>query len=210
MVRGMGIKLYYHPFSRASGTIWPLEEVGQPYDLEFVDLRQGAQKSPAMLALNPMGKIPVLVDGDAVITEGAAIALYLADRYAPGKLAPALDDPRRGTYLRWSLFPAAVIEPAVAAKTNNWEYKASQVGWGEYDAMLAAVDHALANRTFLLGDTFSMADAIFGSTLRYMSRIKAMTPSPTVAAYIARLEARPALQRADAKNAAMIKQHHLG
>src|SRR6478672_4134926 len=107
----MAITLYHHPFSRAAGVVWTLEEVGQPYELQFVDIRKNEQKSPEHLALNPMGKIPVLVDGDVVVTEAAAIALYLADRYAAGRLAPAVDDPRRGTYLRWSLFPAAVIEP---------------------------------------------------------------------------------------------------
>ena len=98
------LTLYHHPFSRAAGTLWALEEAGQPYELKFLDLAKGEHKSPAMLALNPMGKLPVLVDGDTVVTEAAAIALYLADRYAPGRLAPKLDDPRRGTYLRWALF----------------------------------------------------------------------------------------------------------
>jgi len=205
----MAITLYYHPFSRASGTLWPLEEVGQPYELKFVDFAKGAQKAPDVVALNPMGKIPILVDGDTVVTENAAIALYLADRYAPGKLAPKIDDPRRGTYLRWALFSPSVIEPGVSARLGKWEYKASQVGWGEHEAMLKAIDFALAGKDFLLGDTFSMADAIFGGTLRYLTRVKALEASPTVAAYIERLTARPAAQRADARNMAMMKEHGL-
>src|SRR5688572_12812227 len=106
----MSLVLHYHPFSRASGTVWALEEVGLPYELRFVDILKGAQKSPEILALNPMGKLPILSDGDQVVTEAAAIALYLADRYAPDRLAPRIDDPARGTYLRWSFFSPSVIE----------------------------------------------------------------------------------------------------
>jgi len=204
------ITLYHHPFSRAAGVLWPLEEIGQPYELKFVDLMKGQQKSGEVAAHNPMGKVPVLVDGDVVVTEVAAIALYLADRYAPGKLAPALDDPRRGAYYRWTLFAPSVIEPAVLAKTNKWEFKASQAGWGEYDAMVRSVDHALGNGDYLLGDQFTMADIVFGGTLRYMLRFKLMEGSPAVKAYAARLDARPAAQRADAKNAAITKEHGLG
>jgi glutathione S-transferase len=204
------ITLYHHPFSRAAGVLWTLEELGEPYELKFVDMKQGAHKSPAMLALNPMGKIPVLVDGDLVVTEGAAIALYLGDRYASGRLAPRLDDPRRGTYMRWSLFAPSVIEPGALAKSRGWDFKPSQAGWGEFDAMMNAIESAIADREYLLGDMFSMADVIFGGTLRYLIRFGMLAASPTVAAYVARLSARPACQRADARNAAITKEHGLG
>ena len=204
------LTLYYHPFSRAAGVLWPLEEVGEPYELKFVDIAKGEQKAPELVALNPMGKIPVLVDGDAVLTEAAAIALYLADRYASGRLAPRLDDPKRGTYLRWSLFAPSVIEPGAMAKMQGWQFKPGQAGWGSFDEMLTAIDQALTGRDYLLGDTFSMADVIFGGTLRYMLRFKLLPASPTVSAYVERLSARPACQKADARNAAMIKQHGLG
>ena len=93
----MSIVLYHHPYSRAAGTVWALEEVGVDYGLRWVDIQSGAQKAPEIVALNPMGKLPLLTDGDQVVTEAGAIALYLADRYAYGKLAPAVDDPARGT-----------------------------------------------------------------------------------------------------------------
>src|SRR3954463_2607827 len=150
--------LHYHPYSRAAGTLWALEEVGQPYELKVVDIMKGAQKRPEFVAINPMGKLPTLVDGDVVVTESAAISLYLADRYAAGRLAPALDDPRRGTYLRWSFFAPGVIEPAVMAKGAGWEVKEVSAGWGNYASMIAAAQGALAGRPFLLGDQFSMAD----------------------------------------------------
>lgn len=204
------ITLYHHPYSRAASTIWTLEEVGVPYELRHVDIMTGAQKAPEIVALNPMGKLPVLTDGDTVVTENAAISLYLADRYAPGRLAPALDDPRRATYLRWSLFAPSVIEPGAMAKYSKWEFKASQVGWGSYETMLDAMETALAGRDFILGDQFSIADVIFGGTLRYMLKFGMIEARAAFTAYDARLAARPALQRCDARNAAIMAEHGLG
>lgn len=206
----MSIVLFHHPFSRAAAVLWMLEEVGIEYELRFVDLPSGAHKTPELLALNPMGKLPILKDGELVVTEVAAIGLYLADRYALGRLAPRLEDPQRGTYFRWSLFAPSVIEPASIAKANSWAAKASQVGWGTHEAMLEATESALAGREFLLGDTFSMADVIFGGTLRYMLRFGLLEPRPTFNAYAERLAARPALQRAEARNTAIISERGLG
>jgi glutathione S-transferase len=199
----MSIVLYHHPFSRASGVVWMLEEVGVPYELRYVDLAAGAQKAPEILALNPMGKLPILTEGDVVVTEAAAIGLYLADRHAYGRLAPRADDPARGTYLRWSLFAPSVIEPGSVAKTAGWPFKEGQAGWGSHEAMLSAMESAIAQRAFILGDTFSMADVIFGGTLRFMLGFKMIDPRPAFTAYAERLAARPALQRADARNAAV-------
>ncbi len=205
----MSITLYHHPFSRASAVVWMLEEVGVPYELRFVDIMKGAHKAAELLALNPMGKLPILVDGDTVVTESAAIGLYLADRYSLGRLAPAPDDTARATYLRWSFFAPSVIEPGAMAKAANWEFKPSQAGWGEHAAMLRAMESALAGREFLLGQQFSMADVIFGGTVRYMLRFKMLEARPAFVAYSDRLAARPALQRAEARNLAVANEHGL-
>jgi glutathione S-transferase len=205
----MSIVLYHHPFSRAAGTVWALEEVGVPYELRFVDLMTGKHKLPEILALNPMGKLPILTDGAAVVTESAAINIYLADRYAAGRLAPKLDDPRRGTYLRWSLFSPSVVEPGLMAKAAGWTYKDGQAGWGTYEAMVAAMQAALADREYLLGSEFSMADVIFGGTLRFMLQFKMLEPLPVFNAYAERLSARPALKKADTINAASMEEHGL-
>jgi glutathione S-transferase len=205
----MSIVLYHHPFSRASNVVWMLEELGVEYELRFVDIMKGAHKAADLVALNPMGKLPILVDGDAVVTESAAIGLYLADRYSLGKLAPKTDDPARATYLRWSFFAPSVIEPGSMAKAQNWEFKSSQAGWGDYDAMVGAMEKAVSGGNFLLGDRFSMADVIFGGTVRYMLRFKMLEPKPALTAYAERLGARPALQRAEAKNMASAKEHGL-
>jgi glutathione S-transferase len=204
------ITLYHHPYTRAANVIWALEELGVPYELRFVDIMKGAQKAPELVALNPMGKVPILQDGDVTVTESAAIALYLADRYSLGKLAPAPDSPARGAYLRWSLFAPSVIEPGMLAKSSGAEFKASQAGWGVYESMIAAMQSAVTGRSYVLGDHFSMADCIFGGTIRYMLRFKLLDPAPVFTSYAERLAARPAAQRADARNAQIAKEHGLG
>jgi glutathione S-transferase len=205
----MAIVVYHHPFSRAANTIWMLEEVGVPYELRHVDIMTGGQKAPEVIALNPMGKLPILTEGDTVVTESAAIGLYLADRHAYGRLAPQVDDPARGTYLRWSLFAPSVIEPGSMAKMAGWSFKEGQAGWGSYTLMLSAMESAVIGRNFILGDTFSMADVIFGGTVRYMLAFKMLEPSPALTAYAERLAARPALGRAEARNAAIAEEHGL-
>ena len=205
----MALVLYHHPFSRAANVVWMLEELEAPYELRYVDLMAGAQKAPDILALNPMGKLPILVDDDQVVTEAAAIALYLADRHAYGRLAPRVDDPQRGTYLRWSFFAPSVIEPGVMAKNAGWSFKESQAGWGSFDAVLTAIERAVADRQYLLGDSFSMADVVLGGTLRYMLAFKLIEPRPAFTAYAERLGARPALKRAEARNAAIVEERGL-
>lgn len=205
----MAIVLYHHPYSRAANVVWMLEEVGVEYQLHWVDIMAGAHKQPELLALNPMGKLPTLTDADVVVTESAAIALYLGDRYAAGRLAPALDDPARGTYLRWAFFTPSVMEPAAAARTSGGEFNTRAIGWGTYDDMLAATESALAKGPYLLGERFSMADAVFGGTLRYFLMFKMIDPQPVFTDYVARLEARPAFQRSSTRNAALIVEHGL-
>lgn len=206
----MSVVLYHHPFSRAAGVLWSLEEVGVPYELKHIDIMKGEQKSPEVVALNPMGKLPLLTDGDEVVTEAAAIALYLGDRYAYGKLTPKVDDPKRGTYLRWSFFAPSVIEPGASAKMFKWETKPGQVGWGTFESMITAMESAVSKGPFILGDTFSMADVVFGGTLRYMTQFKMIERTTGFGAYLDRLAERPALKRADAKNEEIRKAHNLG
>jgi glutathione S-transferase len=206
----MSIVLYHHPYSRAASVVWMLEEAGVPYELRPVDIMKGAHKAPDLVALNPMGKLPILTDDEAVVTESAAIALYLADRYAYGRLAPRVDDKARATYLRWSLFAPSVIEPGAMAKQAGWAYKEVQAGWGSYETMLIAMESAIANRPYLLGDNFSMADVVFGGTLRFMLMFKMIEARRSFTEYAERLAQRPALQKAEARNAAQRAELGLG
>lgn len=206
----MAITLHHHPLSRAANVVWMLEEVGVDYTLRFVDLRKGEQKAPEVLALNPMGKLPILVDGEAVVTEAAAIALYLGDRYGYGKLAPRVDDPARAAYLRWSMYAPSVIEPGALAHAAKWDFRPGQAGWGTQEAMLATMEHAIGAGPFLLGEPFTMADVIFGGTVRWMLGAGSLEKRPAFVDYVARLDARPAYQRASAKNAAVRAEHGIG
>ena len=205
----MAVTLYHHPFSRASKVVWMLEEAGVDYELRWVDIMAGAHKTPEFLKLNPMGKLPVLVDGEALVTESAAIALYLGDRYAAGRLAPALDDPARGTYLRWAFFSPSVLEPAAAAKASGGQFNPGAVGWGTYESMLDATEVAVGKGPFLLGERFTMADIILGGTMSFLLQFKMIDARPAFEAYVKRIEERPAFRRSAARNAAVMAEHGL-
>ena len=205
----MSVVLYHHPFSRAANVVWMLEEVGCPYELRYVDIMAGEQKRPEFLKLNPMGKLPVIVDGEAVVSESAAIAMYLADRYSAGKLAPALDDPARGTYLRWILFAPSVIEPGSMAKAAKWEFRTGAAGWGDHATMLDAMEAAIGEGPWVLGDRFSMADVVFGGTVRYMLRFGMLETRKRFTDYAERIGERPAARAADAKNLAIVAERGL-
>jgi glutathione S-transferase len=205
----MTIVLHHHPFTRAANVVWMLEETGVAYELNHVDLMVGAHRRPEHLALNPMGKLPVLTDGEAVVTEAAAIGVYLADRYAPGRLAPALDDPARGSFLRWCFFAPSVIEPGCMAQAAKWEYRPTQAGWGSYEQMLGTIEQAIGDGPWLLGETFTMADVIFGGTVRFMLQFGMIEKRASFEAYAGRLAARPAARTADAKNAAIVAERGL-
>jgi glutathione S-transferase len=206
----MAIVLYHHPFTRAANVVWMLEEVGVPYELKYLDLQAGEQKRPEIMALNPMGKLPILQDDKATVTESAAIGLYLADRYALGKLAPSPHDSDRGAYFRWCLFAPSVIEPGSMAKAANWTFRESNAGFGNYESMIRTMQSAISSRTWVLGEQFSMADVIFGGTVSYMLRFKMLEPLPEFTSYNERLEQRPARQRANAINAKVAEERGLG
>lgn len=205
----MSIVLYHHPFSRAATVVWMLEEVGQPYELQFVDLMAGEQRADPYRARNMMTKVPVLEDGDVRVAEGAAIGLYLADKYAPDRLAPAIDDPRRGAFLRWCFFAPSVIEPACMARSSKWEYSPARAGFGSYENVVATLDDGLAPGPWLLGEQFTMADVIVGATVRFMLQFNMLDRTEAIGAYADRLADRPALKAANEKNAAVIEAHGL-
>jgi glutathione S-transferase len=208
------VTLHHHPLSRAATAVWMLEEVGLEegtgYELAFVDLKKLDQRTDAYRTLNPMGKLPTLVDGDALVTETGAVGLYLADRYSPGNLAPALDDPARAAYLRWILFGPSVIEPAAATQASGWEVNPGSVGWGSWETMLASTRAAIGEGPWVLGERFTMADVCLGATVRFMVQFEMLPQEPLFLDYIERLNARPAAQRAAAINQRVIAENGLG
>ncbi|MDA8248507.1 MAG: glutathione S-transferase family protein [Rhodospirillales bacterium] len=193
---------FFAPDTRATASLTLLEELGAPYQLRVLDLQGGEQRRPAYLAVNPMGKVPAIRHGDAVVTEQVAIFLYLADRFPQAALAPPPGDPLRGPYLRWMVFHAACFEPAMidrALKREPGLRKSSP--YGDYDTMLATLLGQLARGPWLLGERFTAADVLWGTSLTWVTRFGLVPETPEVAPYIARFNARPAVARATARNA---------
>lgn len=193
------LKLYHAVPSRASTAHWMLEEVGEPYELELLDLKGGDQRSPAYLALNPMGKVPTLVDGDLVVSEVSAICCYLADAYPKAGLAPAIGDVRRGAYLKWLFFGPSCIEPAMLehAFPRNEPVGRGTLGFGDFETVMNVLTQATAAANpYVMGEQFTAADVVVGSGLRWGMMFKLIPERPEFVAYVSRLNARPALQRA--------------
>jgi glutathione S-transferase len=192
------IVLHYAPRTRSFVALWLLEELGVPYRLASLDLSTGQHKRPEHLALNPMGKVPVVVDHGIPISELGAIAIYLADRYPAAQLAPAIDDPDRAAYLRWAFFASAIIEPALAEKFGKWEPRPRQHAWGSFAQMVEVATRGVGGSTYLLGDRFSAADVTVSGGLRYALLFGAIDKTGPIADYIGRVSQRPAFARASA------------
>ena len=198
--------LYTNPMSRGRIARWMLEEVGQPYRVETLDYA-GAMKAPAYLAINPMGKVPALVHGEVVVTEGAAICAYLADAFPQAGLAPPPGDPARGAYYRWLFFAAGPVEQAVTNAGLQVVVppgKERMAGYGTLAATQDALEGAVTGRAYMAGDRFSAADVYAGSQIGFGLQFKSMEARPAFVAYWERLAARPAYRRAAELDDALI------
>jgi glutathione S-transferase len=192
------LTLYHASPSRSSIARWMLEEIGEPYDLHVLSLAKGEQRAPDYLAVNPMGKVPALKHGDTVITEAAAICTYLADEFPQARLNVPVGDPRRGTYLRWLFFAPSCIEPAITDRAfpRKEEPRRGMLGYGDFDTVMAVVAAAVEPGPYLMGEQFTAADVVLGSTLRWGMMFGVLPKRPEFVAYVGRLEQRPALKRA--------------
>jgi glutathione S-transferase len=174
-----------------------MEETGQPYERVLTDISKGAQKTPEYLAINPMGKVPALRDGEATLAEAAAICAYVAERYPQAKLAPPPGDPLRAKYLYWLFFVPGCIEPAMVQLATKLEMNPTAAGWGDAQRVFDVLDAALTKGPWILGETFSAADIMVGSALNFAVRLFKMAPArPAFDRYIDACAARPAFQRA--------------
>jgi glutathione S-transferase len=192
------LTLYHAAPSRSSIARWMLEELGEPYDLHLLSLANEEQRAPDYLAVNPMGKVPALKHGDAVITEAAAICTYLADEFPQARLKVPVGDPRRGAYLKWLFFAPSCIEPAITDRAfpRKEEPRRSTLGYGDFDTVMAVVAAAVEPGPYLMGEQFTAADVVLGSTLRWGMMFGLLPKRPEFVAYVGRLEQRPALKRA--------------
>jgi glutathione S-transferase len=192
------MQLYWSPRSRSFTALWLMEETKQPYERVLVDISTGAQKKLEYLAVNPMGKVPALKDGDATLAEAAAICAYVAERYPEAKLAPPVGCPLRAKYLYWLFFAPGCVEPAMVQIATKIEMNPVAAGWGDAQRVFDVLDAALEKGPWILGEDFSAADIVIGSALNFSVRLFKMVPSrPSFDAYIARCVARPAFQVAE-------------
>jgi glutathione S-transferase len=193
--------------SRGRIARWMLEETGQPYRAEIVEFGP-AMKTSAYLAINPMGKVPSLSHRGVVVTEVAAILAYLADAFPQAGLAPALDDPARGTYHRWMFFAAGPFEYAVVNRSFGFEVSPDgrgRVGYGSYENVMDTLDRVLSGTKFIAGSRFSAADLYLSATLGWGMRMGSIEPRESFEIYSRRHLARPAAAKAGAADDALLR-----
>ncbi|MXX76298.1 MAG: glutathione S-transferase family protein [Holophagales bacterium] len=188
------MKLFWSPGTRAVRAVWMLEEANLDHEKVLVDL-SASERSSELLAVSPMGKVPALRDGGVRMWESAAICMYLADRYAPGRLAPARSDPDRGLYLQWMFFCPGAIEPATAEKEAG-RFSVPRVnGWGNFERMIASWERGLSGNRWILGDRFTAADVMLGSSALAMRSEGTLPDSAVLEAYADRCLGREACRR---------------
>jgi glutathione S-transferase len=198
---------FFNPMSRAQIARWALHEAGADYEPVFVPWDA---KPPALLAANPMGKLPTLIHHhgghDHVITEGAAVCHYLAEMSAPALLPGAHE---KADYFRWLFFAAGPLEQAASTKMFGWELPAEReisAGFGNYDRAMDTLDGWLSRHDYVCGDRFTMADVYVGSHVDWGMTFKSFPTRDSFTAYAARLRARPAYQAAKGIDMALMAE----
>ncbi len=196
------LTLYHAAPSRSSVVLWMLEEIGEPYDIKLLKLSAGDNMKPDYLAINPMGKVPALKHGDTTITEVAAICTYLADEFPKAKLSIPIGTPRRGVYLKWLFFGPGCLEPAVIdrAAPRKEEARRAMLGYGDFDTTMNVVAKAVEKGPWLMGEQFTAADVVIGAQIRWGMIFKMLPERKEFTDYAARIAARPAAKRAEAKD----------
>lgn len=189
------MKHYFNPISRGATTAWMFAELDVDHEDIVIDVRGTEQERLAYRAVNPMGKVPALIDGDVVVTEAAAICAYLADRFPERGLAPEPGSRERGAYYRYLFVPGTTLEPVFSLASLDFEHPAPQsAGWGDVTRALATIEAMTPENGWALGERFTAADVVFGGTLDFLVVLSGLEPSPRVAAYLERLRGRPAYQ----------------
>ena len=197
------IALYHAPHSRSSRFIFLLEELGAPYKLETVNIRRG-DGSGALDTHNPHshGKVPVITDGETIVYESAAIALYLTDKFPQNGIGPQIGDARRGAYLTWLAYYAGVMEPAWMSAFLKTDVPRGTAGWVKTDEVMELVNATLSKGPYILGDNFSAADVLIATTFKLFLGSPLLPKTDPLEAYVKRVTDRPAFARAMAKEAA--------
>lgn len=192
------ITLFHAPNSRSTGVLTLLEELGAPYRLEVLSFRDGENRRPAYLAVNPLGKVPAILHRGVLITEQIAVLLYLADLFPEKGLTPAIGDPRRGAYLRWAVYYAACYEPALVDKALQREPgPVAMSPYGDYDVVIDTLRRQLEQGPYLLGEQLSAADILWANALNWGIAFKLVPELPVFLDYKARVMDRPSFRRVE-------------
>jgi glutathione S-transferase len=196
------VTLFHAPNSRSAGVRVLLEELEADYELHVINFKKNDQHDASYLAINPMGKVPAILHGDAVVTEQSAVYTFLADLYADKGLVPALDDPLRGPFLRWMAFYGSSFEPALIDKAMKREPMDRVLNpYADYDTMLGTLTAQLRKGPYLLGERFTAVDVLWGTALGWTTMFKMVPALPEIMAYVARVSERPAAKKAAALDA---------
>lgn len=196
------LTFYHAPWSRSAGVHWLLEELGMPYQTEIIDIRAENGAPESYRAIQPNKKVPAIVHDGTVVTERAAICLYLADTFTDPKLAPAVGEKGRATYLTWLVYSDLVFDPVIAAKAQGWIYESNNFSFGAYEDMVQHLEKTLSERPYIAGEEFTAADTQIGSGVYFAINILGVLPAkPAFREYLSRLQERPAFQRSAAKDA---------
>jgi glutathione S-transferase len=191
------MKHYYNPMSRAVSTDWMLAELDAAHEQVLVEIVSGSIVAADYRDINPMGKVPALVDGDVVVTEVAAICAYLADKFHEKGLAPDLGSPERGKYYRYLFVPGTTLEPMFTLRTLNvGDYPVESTGFGDLERCMATIEEMTPETDWALGRQFTAADVVFGGTLDFAIKFGWIeAPSSKLTAYVRRLKDRPAYRQ---------------
>lgn len=193
---------FHSPQTRSSGVLALLEELGADYELRLLNMKAGEQRGSAYLAINPMGKVPAIQHGAALVTEQAAVYQYLAELFPEKGMAPPPGDPLRGPFLRWLAFYGSSFEPALIDRSLKRDPAAPGTSpYGDWDTMFKTLVGQLSTGPWLLGERFTAADVLWGSALQWTSMFGLIPPTSVIEAYVQRVTSRPAFVRARERDA---------
>ncbi len=196
------LTFFHAPNTRSTGVLTLLKELNADYRLHVLNMKSGEQRQAGYLAINPMGKVPAITHGDALITEQVAVYIYLADLYPQAGLTPLIGDPLRGPYLRWMAFYGSCFEPAIVDRYQKREPAPQGMSpYGDFDSMFKTLTDQLDKAPYFLGDQFTAVDVLWGKSLTWMTMFQLLPARPVIQAYIDRINARPSVHWALAKDA---------
>jgi len=204
MTASTPLVFFHSPNTRSTGVLLLLEELGAPYELRLLNMKQGENRQPEYLAINPLGKVPAILHGDALVTEQVALYIYLADLFPAAALAPAFNDTLRGPYLRWLAYYGSCFEPAIVDRYQK--HAPAPVGmspYGDFESMFGALCAQLQRGPYMLGARFQALDVLWSTALDWMSRFALIPEVAAIKDYVARVSARPAMVRGREKDAVL-------